>query len=296
MKRFLLILLALMTMMLVACQDDVPQASEQAPTGTSAGENAAVNVVERTDVQVLTGISITGADGAKTREYHWELLERRLMTSMTVKGDAAEYSVQFVYHEEENTVTAIGLASGVTVTFQWDDEGRVLSVLEKSSGGSYSLTYTYDNAGRCVERTAARDEIPASRTVYTYDDSGRLLTEHTFLSDGTQTGKRSCEYNQQGDLIRETSQWMDQDATVKEYAYSYGENGLPTVRITVDAELSRSSRTEYTYDEDGNLTQEKRYTDLVEPAETVEYTYDMVRMSETEQELYRMLLAYSRNW
>lgn len=325
MKRFLLMVLALMMVLaMAACHkepdDNAGAANATDSTGgdSSVGGDETVNGVTRSDVQVLTGITVTEADGSKTTDVSWSLLERRLLTSMT---NGSDLSVEFAYREEGKTAVATGLSSGVTVTFVWDDNGRIVSVLEQSNGGSYGIAYVYDEAGRCVERSVTRDDALASRTELTYDADGRLLTERTCLPDGKVSGEKTNTYNDKGDLIAQTSKWMGSSPSVQKYSYTYDESGRPSIRVTLDEKgkqiarlkytyddegrvLSETSyggtdqptRIEYTYDENGNLIQEQLFQSGETAARTTTYTYEMVRMSELEYELYHMLTEYTEKW
>lgn len=329
MRRFFLLILALMMVLaLAACHEDHKDDGGSQSVTDGAGGNSSVsggdetvNAVPRSDVQVLTGISVIGADGSKSRELKWSLLERRLLTSMTAATNDTELSVEFAYREEGKTAVATGLTSGVTVTFAWDDNGRIVSILEKSNGGSYSIAYVYDEAGRCTERSVTRDDALASRTELTYNDEGKLLTECTYLPDGKISGEKTNTYNDQGDLIAESSKWMGSVPSVKKYSYTYDENGRPSIRITSDEKGKRvarlqytyddegrvlsetsygsgdeSTRIEYTYDDNGNLIQEKVFRSDETAEQTTTYTYEMMRMSELECELYHMLMEYTEKW
>lgn len=338
MKKFWLIVLALvMVLPLAACKEDPsPDNStgpavtepdtntEQEPAGDQDQSDPAVGneaAVDRAVVKILTGITVTEADGSTSGEYCWSLYESRLLASLSITEEEPAREVAFAYQESEKTVAATGLDADVSITFRWDDSGRIVSILENSGSGTYGITYSYDQEGRCVGKAVTRDDQPGSTTEYTFDAAGNLLTECVTLPDGSISRKTTFTYNENGDLVEEINDRMDGDPSVWKYSYTYGENGLPMTRITLDDEgnetfrreytydsegriltetasssSGRSSRSEYAYDEDGNLIQEKVYSSNGELDETIDYTFEEAYMSDAEYELYHMLTAYSENW
>lgn len=328
MKRIFAAVLALTLLLsLAACKKEQP--SETDPTGTQATDAADStdptaetdnSGVDRSDVTVLSAITATGADGSTSYAYTWETLERRLMTTMTAEAGGTEMSLSFTYRETEKAGTVTGLSSGVVIDFVWDENGRIVTLTETSTGGTYSAGYTYDEEGRCVEKTVSRNGELASTVAYTYE-GGALVKEITTLPDGSVSNQKTCAYNESGDLEQETTQWSGADEVVKKYTYTYNDSGNAISRITLDgADVqtdkhvytydadgrvltdtafdgeTRTSHTEYTYDENGSLTKEQQYLTGEDAARTVEYTYTEVRMSDAEYALYQMLLERSQSW
>lgn len=334
MKKLCAIILALVLMLsLAACNQDKGSAPSTAGTESSgetgtteptSGVDADTDVVndgvEREEVTVLAGITATNADGSMPYEYKWETLERRLMTTMTASAGGTTMTVDFAYRESGRSATVTGLASGVAIDFTWDENGRIVSFVETSTGGTYGVAYIYDQDGRCTEKSVSRNGEPASKITYTYD-GGDLVKEITTLPDGSVSNQKTCAYNENGDLTEEITQWTGAEPVVKRYTYTYNDGGKPVIRITMDGENvqtakhaytydsegrvltetsfngdTRASHTEYTYDENGNLTKERLFLTGEDASRTVDYTYETVRMSDMEYRLYQMLLDQSQGW
>ena len=299
MKRFLVFLMALVTVLsLAAChkEDTTPEQSGtdgQVTTGPAGGTQPPV-AVDRKEMVVLAGVSATNSDGSKPYEFKWALLEKRLISSVTAQMGGSERNVEFAYRENDRTVVATGMAD-ITVSFGWDEDGRIVSIVEKSTGGDYGIAYAYDGDGNRIEKTVSRNDAVASKTVYTYDAEGKLVTQTTTLPDGTVSSETDYTYNDNGDLIKEVSQWQNDEPVVTKYSYTYDDSKQAVLRLTLNAQGAQVSKTEYTYDESGKLTRETLSGDG-SMERTVEYTYETVRMSDAEHTLYRMLMEYMENW
>lgn len=323
-KLFALTLAAVLAVSLAACHGEKePETTAGQPQDTTQESHISDGIdyteVERENVVILSAIANAAQDTQHT--ITWETLEQRLMTSLTVDTDGEELEVSFSYRESQRTCTVIGLTADVIVTFGWNRDGQLTSVVEASSGGTYELAYSYDANGLCKEKAASRNGELASRTAYVYDENENLLTRMVTLPDGSVSEKVTFTYDEKGDLTGEITQRGSGEAVEKRYGYTYDEDGRLLEMVTMDEAGNQTGRTAYTYDEegrkatesvfageemtsrrefsydeDGNLAEERCYTAGDQLQNTLSYTYTEVLMAQWEHTLYQMLLELSQSW
>jgi YD repeat-containing protein len=130
--------------------------------------------------------------------------------------------------------------------------------------GSSRTTYTYDANGNVLSEEGDHnaDGTVDSRTTYTYDANGNLLSEEwDGNADGTVHRRVTYTYDADGNLLTYESD-SGADGTVDErYTYTYDANGnLLTEEHDYGADGTVDQRRRYTYDADGNqLTYESDY-------------------------------------
>ena len=325
MKRILAMLLVLSVVFcFVACKHNVepdttnPQSGATEGTAPTAGNQN--QGVERKNVYILSGITANNADGTKPYEYIWETLDRRIMNTLTASVGGKELKLSFNYRESDRAGTVTGLPSGVVVDFVWDELGRVISMTETSTGGTYAVAYTYDGEGRCVGKSVSRNGQKASDVAYVYEGD-KLTRETVTLPDGSVSSEKTNLYNEHGDLTQEVTKYAGAETVVVKYSYTYNDAGQVLSKsvlgpdeqetekyaYTYDSEGrvltetafagdARTAHTAYSYNDRGELVKELQYLTGDEAAVTVEYTYTEVRMSDEEYALYQMVQSFSRDW
>lgn len=324
MKRILALLLALSVVLcFAACKQNAVPGNTQTQPGntdetlpTTGNENAGV---ERKNVYVLSGITAKKADGSKSYEYTWETLDRRIINTLTASVAGKETKLNFNYREGERAGTVTGLPSDVTIDFAWDELGRIVSMTEESPGGTYAVMYTYDDENRCTGKSISRNGSVASDVAYVYE-ADKLVKEAVTLADGSLSNEKTYTYNEHGDLSQEVTKYTGSDTVVNKYSYAYNDAGQMLSKdafsaddiktkytYTYDADGRvltetafqgdvRTAHTEYGYNERGELVKEQKFLAGENTAQTVEYAYTEVRMSDMEYELYQMLQDFSRGW
>lgn len=155
-----------------------------------------------------------------------------------------------------------------TMTFQYDDAGRLVTVGdERPHTEYYSSRYTYDSEGRLVqyERNCDPEE-----PVGTCDDR----TEYSYRSDGT----LETEILRVGDEIRSETSYDEKGRTTSIVAglsvrvYAYDNAGLLTT-VDVYENDAYVGSWEYSYNDAGQLLR-VAHSDPVEEGWTEEYVYE----------------------
>ena len=154
--------------------------------------------------------------------------------------DDAGRTVNLSY--QNNLLTAFADANDNTITYTYDEEGRVLTA--KGADNIYHFQNTYDSYGRVIEQ---KDGIPGSvKSAISYVDNKRIKTDRT--------GKDSIsEYDCNGLLVKYT----DENGYTKTYEYDERYNVTKETDATGKSIVKKYNRfnnpTEVT-DKNGNTT------------------------------------------
>ncbi|MEU7059004.1 FG-GAP-like repeat-containing protein [Streptomyces sp. NPDC046197] len=186
-------------------------------------------------------------------------------------------TVNYAYDPAGNlTTTTLPAANGYTEKRGYDNAGRLTSI-----GSTRALTtlanwqLTLDDAGQPTQVDVARLGKPTSHQYYTYDAAGRLLTDCTSATVGTQCPDASAAttytYDGVGNRLTSTTA-----GTTTNYTYDAAD------QLTTAA-TGTTTRT-YSYDKDGNQTGDgtntyaydatNHLTSLTTPSATYTYGYD----------------------
>ena len=142
-------------------------------------------------------------------------------------------------------------------------------------GNAYQ--YTYD-ANNNMTRLLHEADGTHRTSVYTYDKDSRETK--TALGDIT----RNTVYDAWGRV--KTQDWKNKDAQIFRVSYEYPDSGKNIIGLP-GAVVNGGSRTEYTYDGNGNITSIK------EGGKTVTYTYDgLNRLTRENNELLGKTVTY----
>jgi len=226
----------------------------------------------------LTTVLLSCASPRERAQNDWALLG--------LAGEVQQVTTRTYYAGNGSGDLASG---GYTVTV-FDRDGFLAAEKYFSAGDELTgyRSLERDRSGRAVEeqsRTAAGKL--ESRVTYRYDERGRLTSEEYFDREGTPTGSYAYQYHTDGRLQRRLMEASYSDGSRRsnevQYAYdaagclieeSFREEGLGRValRVTYAYEGGRRAyrsdymygawlqfRTFYSYDENGNVTQELCY-------------------------------------
>ena len=180
----------------------------------------------------------------------------------------------YVYDREGNLYRATDYASGKTYRMSYDFLDRLMRVRDEK-GNAYQ--YTYDANNNMIRLRHEADGMNRT-SAYTYDkDSQEIRTTLGAIT-------RNTAYDAWGRV--KTQDWKDGENQIFRVSYEYPDSGKNIISLPA-AVVNGDSRTEYTYDNNGNITSIK------EGGKTVTYTYDgMNRLTRENNELLNKTITY----
>lgn len=146
----------------------------------------------------------------------------------------------------------------------------------------YHYFYSYENGLLAEEYYTQWKDMgewtdPRDRTVYTYDEQGRLIEKENTMTNR----KQQYSYNEDGYLVKIVDMGKNYGSTEYDKTYStttylnFDENGNPALAQYDDALYVSSSYDErYTYDEQGRMLTKESYKLDGTPKNKFEYAYD----------------------
>lgn len=215
----------------------------------------------------------------------------------TRKADGSVKAVEYtVYDEHDNMIALIGGSSAYYYTYEYDKDGNITKKYDGLANASEEYeyknglavkrhytgrdgqtsdeTYEYDEHGTLIKTThyaAAFDYITVDETMPEYDAQGRLIRQTEYYSDGSVFSVDEYEYNDKGEIVKETSTG-DGSKTEKEYVRDERGNVLSEL-YKVIAPGSEETRTEYEYNSDNKVISEKKFN-IENGTETLKNSYD----------------------
>ncbi len=161
---------------------------------------------------------------------------------------------------------------GISINYDYDDAGNLLSLGYTKENTTRSLSYVYDTYGRVDQVKLDGDKVRQ----YNYRSSGYvdwIKDYRQFDTDGTTFIKRSYAYNTAGLMtgMTYTDYLNEQDTGTKKEEYMFGYNGrgfLTSETAYTNYEEAVTINKTYAYDAIGRLTQ------AVIGSKTTDYTYD----------------------
>lgn len=227
-------------------------------------------------------------------------------TSYSVVDGVAQDDVRTYEYDDAGRLVRTTGREAYEVGMYWDKEERMtydgnrLSAVEvmcdAGNGPEYhgDYTYSYDEQGRCVERTdqMTGNGTTGNRVVYSYDDLGNVTGSMThsygvmvqYVGDVVMS---TASYSREGNVMTMASTSTGTgNASDNTIAIAYDENGraVSSTRSYAGAR-STDQVTQYTYDEHGNLISETMSYQLstgdVSTYGTA-YTYKQIRVNRNE--------------
>ena len=176
-----------------------------------------------------------------------------------------------VYMLTGRTCTVDGADGAGTLTFVYDDAGRIVEV---TMDEAVVVTYTYDEQGNClayknilegIDQTydtqgrTLTEQTAEGLLTYTYDEAGRCTQVETHGADGTLLSTTRYTFNEQGHLLSEV---LEQDGSIySEILHTYDEAGNHLTQTYYrNGEVSPDGPSyEWTYDDYSRLEAEYIY-------------------------------------
>lgn len=204
-----------------------------------------------------------------------------------------------VYDEHDNMIAIIGEKS-YYFGYEYDKDGNIIKdyefQLNTSSeyeykdgfvvkrhfygrdGAEWIEEYENDEHGTAIKTTryvAALDDITVTTTKPEYNAQGQLVHRTDYDSDGNVSSVDEYEYNEMGEIVKETTLYSGAVIT-REYVLDERGNRLSEhVKSVKDGTVISESRTEYEYNSDNKPTSEKKF-DIKDGAETLRYFWENV--------------------
>lgn len=189
-----------------------------------------------------------------------------------------------------------GTSYTTTSTLEFDDNYNLLRITDTSDEAGSNAVSIFDRSPKkpLKQQYFKEDGAPDYHYEYTYDDRGNTLTiRHCDDANGTNNWLYVYTYDENDNLISEKS--YDGDTLTYEFTCSYSADGLLQYTVQNFPGYGDTSRTDYTYDDFGNVISEI-YTYNGTVASNLAYTniysggklertvcyYDGELMSETE--------------
>lgn len=255
MKRHFLIcalVLALLFSLLTGCKKPEPTTPDSTPGTSHPGTTVSTAPTESYDpdalvtIDLITGILYKTEAAGSAQSYRIQYDAAGKLLYVAQNGETPDILVQLDYDAAGNRIAYTNTILGIQQTY--DPQGNILT--DRKS--NYSLTYTYDGADRCiVEERHSADGALLSRSSYTYDAQGNLISE-VLERNGSIHAEIRHTYDAQNRHLTET---FYRDGVVSpegvSYVWQYDDRGnLLQEQLYYGALLGR--RMEYTYDAAGN--------------------------------------------
>lgn len=222
----------------------------------------------------------------------------------TRSADGSVKAVEYtVYDEHDNMIALIGGDSANYYTYEYDKDGNITKKYDglrdateeyeykdglavkrhytDCDGQTSDTAYEYDKHGTLIKTTeyaVAFDYTTVNETKPEYDAQGRLVRETDYSSNGSVFSVDEYEYNDKGEIVKETSTG-DRFKYVKEYVHDERGNVLSKHQKEVknDGTVTDETRTEYEYNSDNKKISEKKFTienGKETPKTSWEYVYE----------------------
>ncbi len=235
--------------------------------------------------------------GSSVVSYEYEEKNGKLLKTKYANGDYLRYEYDTQGRlVKEYYYSAATQKEQALRSYGYDREGNVYRAADSSSGKTYKMSYDFlnrlmrvrDEKGNAYQYTydannnMTRPQPEADGTVhtigYTYDKDSR----ETKTTLGKVT--RETAYDAWGRV--KAQDWKNDGSQIFHVSYEYPDSGKNIIGLP-SAVVNGGSRTEYTYDGNGNITSIK------EGGKTVTYTYDgLNRLTRENNELLNKTVTY----
>ena len=174
-----------------------------------------------------------------------------------------ESTYGYIY-DENNNLTETQYDGVTDYRYEYDGDGNVIKMTYiHPPKRDQVMELEYDESGNITKIIYDFNRFNEKK----YNENGKIIEEKVYISGGYIFRTTYYEYNEYGDIVRETTCGPEETSLVYEYKNEYDEAGrLTKCTWIINGEIS--SRTEYTYHESAILKEEIHF----DGAET-EYQY-----------------------
>ena len=226
--------------------------------------------------------------------------------------DARQLTRRVTYERDDNnnvilytTYNGDGEIEGIQQAYRYDENNRRIETILYNSDGSVfrrdtyiygeneyqqinynadstlnsSNTYLLDENGNTIERKGYDADGNLTITeVNSWDDSGNILESQRYDASGNLNNKVTFIYDANGNLLEQAGYYPDGSGGVSlqiKYTYTYNDLNQQTERLIELVLQNRTTRTTYTYNEEGRLSGFINYTPEGTVQSSSEYVYDI---------------------
>ena len=235
--------------------------------------------------------------GSSVVSYEYEEKNGKLLKTKYANGDSLRYEYDTQGRlVKEYYYSAATQKEQALRSYGYDREGNVYRAADSSSGKTYKMSYDF------LDRLMRVRDEKGNAYQYTYDANNNMIrlrheADGTVHTIGYTYDKDSRETKTTlGKVTRETAydawgrvkaqDWKNDGSQIFHVSYEYPDSGKNIIGLP-SAVVNGGSRTEYTYDGNGNITSIK------EGGKTVTYTYDgLNRLTRENNELLNKTVTY----
>lgn len=163
--------------------------------------------------------------------------------------------------------------------YEYFPDGSISSRVFEQCGtdGSYTEVYreiyAYDEAGALSSITRSEGGVTAAKTVYEYDENGRLVKESQYEGEDFCIAEFEYSHDANGRMIKcRRSDYIEE--SVSENNYGYDAKGRLLTDQCYDESGNMISRTEFAYDDNDNEIKRSVYTEGGELISSTEKSYE----------------------
>lgn len=289
MKRSVLIVILMLTLILSGCSKNVPD-----PETYSAKEPLYLEALEDLkDGSYAKAFAVftTLGDYKDCKDYVSKFAFMPIEITAEDDGfgeNIVLYQTNYTYNEFGKLVTGVGKYTenegpGYSEKHSYDADGRLISSETESEAGFSKVSYEYNEKDQLIKTIGATEGANVgSITTHKYDENGNRTETVCESYHGTDTQKYQNDkpyhtdktvytYNGQNKAVKAISSYGDSQMT---YTAEYNENGMPTI-IKSDDGQGFVSETVFEYDENGNCTK------IRTPYDETVFTYDNSALPKT---------------
>ncbi len=215
------------------------------------------------DEQTPLLVEMTDEEGYKSK-FYYDILNRLIKHESTpdkMNYDGTLYKYDYTGNKVEETDP-----KGNSTKYKYDNFGRLI---KKTDAGLNETIYTYNSLNNVLKVEEPNGKI----TENIYNELGRLELQKTYKKGSNNYTYKKYTYDTAGNLLTLTAGKVvdskDEISSLIEYTYN-SMNRISNEYRKIDE--SSKSHTKYNYDNNGNRTEKKEYTNSQETG-YVKYTY-----------------------